>query len=387
MGQIIGKYVGLAKKGTMVFPKEKHGYETPEGQVLKEEGQKFTFVYKPIDYAITYNLDGGDFKPEAEIKESYTIEDESYIPPIPVRHGYTFKAWKPEVLETGSYGDVEFKALWNVCAILKTGEELNEAINTLAGGKENVFAIQKSSSYTADIEASLDFINVSSTNNPIYFSYSEGVLYVHSKTPIYCNTDMRRTFEGCTLLKNIDYLYEWICEEGTDISLMFKDCKLLADTSAVELWANGNFGNFSEAFLNTAALEAGRVPAWYRWDVQVNYLSSTGKVLEEGKQSIIPDTKIYHKNFDGYKAITDYVVVDSPNIEYTFTYEPIKYEIRYSLNGGEINNPKAQYTIEDETYYPPEPVKPGFKFVGWDPECILQGSFGNVSFVANYDAE
>ena len=378
MSKLIKKYVALGKEGEKIIPKDIPGYITPEGEVLREDGQRFQFKYTPINYNITYNLNGGEFE-EENVHTSYTVEDDDYIPPIPIKEDYKFNYWEPEKLVKGSIGDIEFKANWTPNAILKTGEELNSILDRMAEGKEHIFAFQRI--YDGPME---HFENVSSTANPIYFSYSEGVIYIYSKSPIYCNVNMSGAFEGLTLLRNINCLQDWICKENTNISKLFKNCRLLSDTSSIENWANGVFSDFSEAFENTSALEAGRVPVWYRWNVIVNHKSSTEKLILTKEYSIIPNSYIYAESLDGYRNSTISILINDPDIEYDFIYDPIKYEIRYNLNGGELLNPKLDYTIEDETYYPPEPIKSGYQFTGWNPECINEGQIGNVSFIANY---
>ena len=391
MSKLIGKYVALAKKGTIIIPKEIPGYISPEGQILEEEGQKFQFHYTPINYNISYNLDGGELD---NPKTSYTVEEE-YIPGIPTKENYKFKYWTPEKINKGTIGDFIFKANWEPYAILKTGAELNQILDDLANGKEHIFAFQRVYERPIAIIDGINddgspkiinnYANVSCTDNDIIFAYNEGIIYVYSKENIYCNLDMSGAFEGLTLLRNINCFRDWICKEGTDISRLFKDCSLLGDTIAVEEWANGNFSNYSEAFKGTSALEAGRVPVWYRWQVIVNNISFTGKLISSIEIDTIPDSIIFANSEEGYNAITKEIIIDNPDIEYSFTYEPIKYEIRYSTDGGILENPKTQYTIEDETYYPPEPIKEGYKFIGWDPECINEGQIGNVSFIAKYE--
>lgn len=391
MSNIIGKYVALAKKGTKIIPKEIPGYIAPEGQILEEEGQKFQFIYTPIKYNISYNLNGGTLD---NPKTTFTVEEE-YTPETPVKEDNYFKGWKPEKISKGTIGDIEFKAYWEPYAILKTGAELNQILDDLAGGKEHIFAFQRTYDRPVAIIESIDengvpkiannYVNVSSTSNDIIFAYNEGIVYVYSKGDIYCNLDMSGAFEGLTLLRNINCFRDWICKKGTNISRLFKNCSLLGDTLAVEEWADGEFSDYSEAFKGTSALEAGRVPVWYRWQVIVNNISSTGKLISSIEIDVVPDSVIYAESESGYNIVTKEIIIDNPDIEYSFTYEPIKYDIRYSTDGGVLNNPKTQYTIEDETYYPPEPVKEGYKFIGWDPECINEGQIGNVSFIANYE--
>ena len=60
-------------------------------------------------------------------------------------------------------------------------------------------------------------------------------------------------------------------------------------------------------------------------------------------------------------------------------------KITYELNGGTITGAKKSYTTADYGYIPPEPVKSGFRFIGWTPESIPAESTGNLTFTAEWE--
>ncbi len=70
-----------------------------ESGAIYEENKSIILyaVWSPIEYTITYNLNGGTIDSESITK--YTIETESFTLNIPEKTGYTFKGW------TGSNGD------------------------------------------------------------------------------------------------------------------------------------------------------------------------------------------------------------------------------------------------------------------------------------------
>lgn len=107
----LGKFCSKAKKGTIILPKNIPGYITPEGQVLTEPNQHFNFLYIPIKYGISYELNGGNF---TNPKTQYTIEDESYYPPEPFKPGFKFNSWYPKCINTGDYGNTSFIASYNL---------------------------------------------------------------------------------------------------------------------------------------------------------------------------------------------------------------------------------------------------------------------------------
>ena len=88
------------------------------GTYSKDESCTFYAVWEPINYAIEYDLDGGDL--ESGWPESYTIETEVLIQPVPTKFRYIFTGWseddsKPSEtisIAKGSTGNRVFKANW-----------------------------------------------------------------------------------------------------------------------------------------------------------------------------------------------------------------------------------------------------------------------------------
>lgn len=72
---------------------------------------------------------------------------------------------------------------------------------------------------------------------------------------------------------------------------------------------------------------------------------------------------------------------------------PTNYTISYTLNGGEIADPKTSYNIETATFTLTNPTKAGFTFVGWTgdngntPQTAVQialGSTGDKQYLAHW---
>lgn len=377
----LGKICSMAKKGTIIKPKRIPGYITPEGQVLTEPNQHFKFHYKPIQYTINYELDGGVLNKDS--KHSYTIED-AYIPPMPSKKDYTFIGWDPKQIDKGSMGDVTFIAQWKPNAILVDGPTLNSRLSQLAFSKEYIMAIK----YAKVIPT--EYVDISSTSTPIMAFYEDGIVYIYSKDDIYCNSNMQSAFEGFTLLRDISGLANVTCLSGTNINSIFKDCELLSDLSPIINWANnGDFSDFKDAFTGTPALASGRIPKWYRWKVEMQYVSESGKCLGDVIEEYYPGEIIRIPDIDGYDTMYKGMRLDEPKDEiFYITYFPKKYSIKYELNGGFLmDNKKEVYTIEDETYIPPIPYKAGYRFDGWTPLSIEQGSTGNITFHAHWSEE
>ena len=102
-----------------IKPIEQEGYLTPEAQTISlGDDEIITFVYTPIEYAITYNLDGG----KATNPSEYTIESDNFTLNNPTRIGYDFIGWTSDdvtfpvidvTIMTGSYGNKTYTAKWD----------------------------------------------------------------------------------------------------------------------------------------------------------------------------------------------------------------------------------------------------------------------------------
>ena len=81
-----------------------------------------TGTFKPIEYQITYNLDGGTQSASNPNPIKYTVESDTITLSAPTRSGYTFLGWTYEgqtapsknvTIPTGSIGDKTFTAHWS----------------------------------------------------------------------------------------------------------------------------------------------------------------------------------------------------------------------------------------------------------------------------------
>lgn len=102
-------------------PTEINGYTSPSGKNIVYDNlnkQTIDFIYTPIQYTITYNLNGGSISGQ---KTKYTIEDGRYTLPTPTRTGYTFTGWIGSngstaqtnvTISAGSMGNKTYTANW-----------------------------------------------------------------------------------------------------------------------------------------------------------------------------------------------------------------------------------------------------------------------------------
>lgn len=114
-----GAFLGLASFQSSgektITPNDYPGYTTPASRTIKFDSDKtIDFVYTPIKYQITYELNDGKME---SANTEYTVED-TYILPIPEKEGYNFINWefnRQEVdkITKGETGDKKFYAIWD----------------------------------------------------------------------------------------------------------------------------------------------------------------------------------------------------------------------------------------------------------------------------------
>lgn len=386
-GIIIDTFYSVATPGTMIAAKQLDGYvsQTPSIE-LERNSQTFTFLYRPIYYKITYQLDGGIIVGQ---KTSYTIED-AYEPPTPTKEGYAFERWSPRRIDLGTIGDVAFTAYWSENGALPDGTTFRMNIMDCYPNIDTLCTAVKKS--TLEPTANDNAINVSISSTPIYIWYSraEYALKYYSAHGITCNQNMAGIFEGFSSLTDIASLSEWVIEPDANLSKIFKDCTSLADLTPIVGWENTG-KNFSEAFKNTAAEAAGRLPDWYKWDCTQRYISSKSKkVLRTETRSVVPNSTIKTEpstKIEYYTVAVKDVVITANDQVTEVTCTPISWTISYQLDSGSITGQKTTYDVEDvaeAVYTPPTPTKAGYSFAKWTPANLAVGSTGNKTFVASY---
>ena len=98
--------------------------------------RSYTANWTPVNYSITYNLDGGSLSGQ---KTSYTIETDTFTLPTPSKTGYTFNGWtgsngstaqKSVSIAKGSTGNKTYTANWSInqYTLTITGDDGVESI-------------------------------------------------------------------------------------------------------------------------------------------------------------------------------------------------------------------------------------------------------------------
>lgn len=264
--------------------------------------------WTPINYNITYNLNGGTNN--SDNPNSYTIED-SFEFKTPTKAGYTFAGWYTNKtfskqitnIEEGTIGNKTVYAKWTLNGY-KIKYELNGGINN--------------------------------KDNPENYS-------VENKIELKDPSKAGYTFIG------------WYIND--------KKVSVL----------NGQYSN-----------DLTIIAKWESVRHKINYELIDGKNNSENPSDYTVEDYIEFKEptkngyvFSGWYSDKEYTkeiksISKGTNIDITIyaKWEPVKYNIKYELNGGIINTNINSYTIED-TINLPIPTRQGYIFDSWYSDKAL----------------
>ncbi|MEN6471659.1 MAG: InlB B-repeat-containing protein [Clostridiaceae bacterium] len=285
--------------------------------------------WAPRQYSITYDLNGGTASGNPS---SYTIETTEFSLTNPTRNGYTFLGW------TG------------------TGLSGNTKPVTISKGSTG------DREYTANwvpIEYTITYNNVEGATNPNPSRYNTGDT-VTLEPP----TKEGYTFDRWTV--------------GDTSVTAGSPAISSTDYGPKTFKANWTIKTYAVTF--TAGAH-GSLSGYTSFTVDHGALWSTIAV-----PNTIPAAGYRFKTWSPvFPAGTDEV---TGPLSFEATFEPITYNIVYTLNGG-TNHPQnpSTYTTEEEVTLL-APTKTGYIFLGWEEgDSIPLGNTGDKTFTATWEAE
>ena len=291
--------------------------------------------YVPIEYTITYNLDGGT----ANNPATYTIESPTITlaEATSSAQGYAFVGW---------YDNAEFK-----------GDAVTEIVTGSTGDFE-LWAKYTLAEYT--ITYNLDG---GTANNPATYTIESAAITLADATKD------AYTFAGW--YDNATFTGNAITEIAT------------GSTGDVKLWAKYT----PVEYTITYNLDGGAAnnPATYSIE------SKTITLADASKTDYTFAGWYDNATFTG-NAITEIATGSTGDVKLWAKYTPVEYTITYNLDGGAANNP-ATYTIESKTITLADASKTDYTFAGWYDNAtftgnaiteIATGSIGDIKLWAKY---
>lgn len=313
--------------------------------VMGDEDAILTAQWTPVNYSISYSLNGGSLSGQ---KTSYNIETANFTLPTPTRTGYTFTGWtgsngttaqKSVTIAKGSTGDKSYTANWT---------PVNYTISYNANGGS--ISGQKTS---YNIETA-NFTLPTPTRNGYTFTGWTG-------TGLSSATKSITVSKGST--GNRSYTANW---SASDYTVSFNYNKPSTATGTM----SGN-GTTNKGVAYAAAYGTLPQPSIPGWTFNGWYTAASG------------GSKI--------SATTTYTAAGNQTLYAHWTMNT--YSISYNTNGGSLSDQKTSYNVNTDSFTLPTPTKNGYTFTGWTGSngttaqksvTIAKGSTGNKSFTANW---
>lgn len=385
--------------------------------------------WSAVQYLISYNLDGGILPIGSSNPISYTIEYDSFTLNNPTKAGYVFLGWKLSgssnstakkvfEIEKGSVGNKSLIAVWR---------QLNEYtisynVNGGSGSVPSQTKLEGASIAIAEPEGVSrngymfacwntlsDGSGKSYNPNDIFSSDYNLNLYVEWDVVKY---SISYDLGGGTIPTGYDNPKEYDVETDT---IVLTNPEMLG----YKFLGWKEFGSADETAEENVSIVKGStgnrsfVAVWKQLKKYVISYDSNGgtgsipsQTMYEG--DIVTISPAFNLSRTGYEFVcwntepdgsgTDYLPLSTrgcQNVKLYAKWRILTYEIEYDLAGGVIegeNNPST-YTVEKDTFTLTNPVKEGYRFLGWkvlgSPDEtaleaieIKKGSTGDKSFVA-----
>ncbi|MBR3891044.1 MAG: InlB B-repeat-containing protein [Bacilli bacterium] len=344
--------------------------------------------FVPIDYTITYNLDGGELNKSNPT--TYNIDSNNITINNPTKYGHTFAGWKDEdngsivqfrrILK-GTTGNKRYTAQWvltvyNITTISEYGQvEVVEGANL---GDNISFNIIPSPGYEVD-EIIINGESFDETKNSFVMPNEDVEIEVEYKLVNYTIT-----YELDGGVNNVDNKSTYTVEtESFDILEPTKEGHVFVG------WKEESTGSQSFSFTVGKGSTGNRkyIAVWSVGMYDIEYRSAHGNVEIDGTASY-GETVYFTVDEDPGYEITSITINGQPinandrsftmpgeSVLVEFTYAKGTYDIEYVMNGGvnHKDNPET-YDIDTELALN-EPEKEGYKFIGWYTDAEYNNLF------------
>lgn len=330
---------------------------TPQTYVSIPKGssgnKNYTANWTPINYTITYNLDGGAVNGNPSTYNA----DQTITLNNPTKNNYTFIGW------TGSNGNTP---------------QLNLTIPFGSTGNRTYTANWTLTSY--NIIYNLDGGNVSGSNPTSYTSNNSYTLKNPTKTGY--------TFKGWTGSNGSIPQTSVTIPSGSSGNRNYTANWTPISYSINYVLNGGDFGSYHPTNLTYDTTSTISNPTKNGYTFAGWQITGMDSITHTYGNSTTTNNSISNTKETNYKNLR------STNGAVTFTakWNVVNYSITYNLDGGNCSN-KSTYNIETVDFTLNNPTKTGYTFIGWTgsngptPQTsvtIVTGSFGDKSYYANY---
>ena len=363
----------------------------------------FYAKWTPIDYTLTFVLNGGHYE-DAANPATYTIEDQVSLLPL-LRDGFSFDSWFTEAeggervqsIEKGTTGNLTFYARWK--RVITFDSNGGSAVASLveAEGK----AISAPTAPTKDYYDFVGWFRDEELTQEFTFSVmpSENlVLYAKWTPTVYTIT--YEMYDG----ENHGSNPATYTVESSEITLLtpskvgyhfigwFANANFTEERSVIAHGLHGNIVVYASFAINQYTISFETNGGTSVAEITQNYATEVTAPASPAKNGY---------TFGGWfkdsalKTPYAFTTIPAENITVYAKWNLVTYDIHYHLDNGTNNkNNAATFTIESADITLLMPEKRGYTFSGWFAEntfdtevtSIPHGTFGDVSVYAKWTA-
>ena len=326
--------------------------------------QTVVATFTPIDYTLTYTLDGG----EATNPATYNIETATFTLTNPTREGYDFTGWKlngeGETMMTvtiaqGSTGHLAYTATWT--------PTIYNIVYTMDGGTASP---ANPTTYTIETET---FI----LTNPTKTGYDFTGWKLNGEGDAMMEVTITKGSTGdkaYTATWQINqYTITFDSNGGSDVDAITQDYDSSITAPEEPTREGYTFSGWLPAV--PATMPAENMTCVAQWTINqytITFDTNGGSVVDAITQDYSSTiTAPADPTREGYEFAgwdkTIPTTMPAENVTITATWTPITYTIVYYLNGGTVAegaNPE-EFTIETESFTLVNPTREYYDFKGW----------------------
>ena len=401
----------------------------------------FYAKWNPINYNITYNLNGGSVSGNPT---TYNIETATFTLKNPTKTGYTFTGWTGTGLSSastsvsvakGNTGDRSYTANWtpNTYYVAFDGNGATSGSMSNQTFKYDTAQALSANGYARAYTVSYNYMSgsgspASATATATFGGWTgqNGTSYSNGQSVSNLTATANATFTmtanwtlGSVTLPTptrTGYTFDgwYIADEGgTKIGNAGAS---YTPTANITLYAHWNPNIYKVTLDNQGATTAGTTQYWYMYEKMVTaadgeilyYYSDPSCTTPIHHYTMVPPTKTGY-TFEGYFTETNgggtqFILSSGECTNNIFQkraadttlyakWTPIDYSISYNLDGGSVSGNPTTYNIETATFALKNPTKTGYTFAGWTGTglssatmsvSIAKGSIGDRSYKATW---
>lgn len=379
-----GENVQSVAEGTAISTPsdpEKTGYSfdgwTPEvPDTMPAKDLSFSATWKANSYNAVFNANGGAWA-DGSAQKTHSVEFNTkiYTPRNPVKQGYVFEGWTPEVGIMDDVNGKEFSAVWS--AATDTKYIVETYIMSSDGTYEKSVQLLTGTTDTAvEAEYNVDIGFVLNTEKSILGGNvnADGALVLR----VYLD---RIKYSAVINGETVEFLY------GSEIAEPEKPDTPKGHSQIGWIDENGNLLEFPITVGENLPSEI--KPNFVKNNYTVTWIVDGAKTVETckyGDKIIIPDApQKTGYTFTGWTPEIPDSVPDS-DLEFTAAWSVNSYGAVFDANGGTWSdgNEKKTFSVpfDFEISAPEAPVKLGYIFKGWTPEVGIMDDVDGKIFKA-----